>query len=110
MLRKLALLFLCAPVVAFANGDTGSVNISNANLQIISYSGQQYAYLYVPVTGGGCTSANAVQLMMDSTNPLGGAMYATLLAAKTTGKAIDIATQGCSSAGIPIIISIYLQS
>ena len=110
MLHKLALLFLFVPVVAFANGDTGLINISNANLQIISYPGQQIAYLYAPVTGGGCTNANAAQLTMDSTNPLGSAMYATLLAAKTTGKAVDIATQGCNSSGYPIIISIYLES
>lgn len=110
MLRKLALLLLCAPVLAFANGGTGLVNISNVNLQIISYPGQQIAYLYVPVTGGGCTNASAAQLTMDSTNPLGAAMYATLLTAKTTGKAVDIGTQGCNSSGYPIIISIYLES
>jgi hypothetical protein len=110
MIRKLALLLLCVPAVSFAYGDTGPVIISSVNLQIVSLSGQQYAYVYVPVTGGGCTNSSAAQLIMDSTNPLGAAMYATLLSAKSTGQAVDIGTTGRNSAGYPIIFSIYLQS
>lgn len=96
---------LIAPIAVFAGG-VGPISISGDQLQIIS--SPQIAYLYVSVTGGGCTYATPV-LIMDSTNPAASAMYATLLSAKTTGGNVTISTSGCSSAGYPEITSIYLD-
>jgi hypothetical protein len=98
-------LSLIAPIAVFA-GSVGPISISGDQLQVIN--SPQIAYLYVSVTGGGCTYATPV-LIMDSTNPAAGAMYATLLLAKTTGGNVTISTSGCSSAGYPEITSIYLD-
>jgi hypothetical protein len=102
----LAALCLALPMVAFA-GSAGPITISGNQLQIIS--SPQIAYLYVTVSGGGCTYSTAAVLIMDTTNPAGTSMYATLLTAKTSGGQITIATSGCSSAGYAVINSIYLD-
>ena len=102
----LAYLCLIVPVVASA-GNAGPITISGNQLQIIG--SPQMAYLYVAISGGGCTSSNAGVLIMDSTNPAGASMYATLLTAKTSGGQITISTSGCSASGYPIITSIYLD-
>ena len=103
-IRRL-LIILFVPTLAFA-GTTGVISIADSNLQVIS--SPQIAYLYVPVTSGGCTYSTAAVLVMDgTTNPAANAMYATLLAAKTTGKTVNITTSGCSAAGYPIMTSIY---
>jgi hypothetical protein len=107
MKKLVALVLFCAPCLAFA-GSTGVINISSSLLQIIN--SPQIAYLYVTVTSGGCSNSSAAVLIMDSTNPLGGAMYATLLTAKTSGKTVNITTSGCSSSGYPIMTSIYLET
>jgi hypothetical protein len=101
----ITLISLIAPIIAFA-GAVGPISITGDQLQIIS--SPQIAYVYVSVTGGGCTYATPV-LIMDSTNPSANAFYATLLAAKTTGGNITISTSGCSSAGYPEITSIYMD-
>lgn len=106
MKTLIALLSLIAPIAAFAGGSVGPISISGDQVQVIS--SPQIAYVYVSVTGGGCTYATPV-LIMDSTNPAGNAMYATLLTAKATGGNVTITTSGCSSAGYPEISSIYMD-
>lgn len=108
-IRSLFLLVLLAPTLASANGTTGVISISSSNLQLIA--SPWVAYLYVTITGGGCTYSNAAVLTMDPTaNPAANSIYAMLLAAKTTGKTVNIATTGCSSAGYPMITSLYFES
>jgi hypothetical protein len=102
---QITLMSLIAPIVAFA-GSVGPITISGDQLQIIG--SPQIAYVYVSVTNGGCTYDTPV-LIMDSINPSGNAMYATLLAAKTTGGSITITTSGCSAVGYPEITSIYMD-
>jgi hypothetical protein len=58
----------------------------------------------------GCSNTVGLELVMDSSNPLANSMYATLLSAKTSGQNVDIQTSGCTSSGIPVIISITLQT
>jgi len=107
MKRFVALMLLGAPVLAAAMGDTGWVTITGSNLQIIS-DGSPRVFVYVTVNNGGCSNS-IPELIMDGTNPLASAMYATLLTAKATGQSVDIATSGCSSGiGSPIIVGIYL--
>lgn len=106
MNKLITLTILIAPIASFAGGSVGPISISGDQLQVIG--SPQIAYVYVSVTGGGCTYATPV-LIMDSTNPAGNAMYATLLAAKTTGGNITITTSGCSAAGYPEISSIYMD-
>jgi hypothetical protein len=111
MKKLLRFICLLAPSVVFG-GTVGPVTISGNQVQIISTAPPTptyIAYVYVPISDGGCTATNAVVLLMDSTNLVANAMYATILAAKTTGASVTITTSGCSSAGIPIINSIYLN-
>lgn len=106
MKSLLASLCLVLPIAAFA-GSAGPITISGNQLQIIS--SPQIACLYVTISGSGCTNSNAAVLIMDTSNPAGTSMYATLLTAKTSGGQITITTSGCSSAGYPVINSIYLD-
>jgi hypothetical protein len=100
-----ALCLLASQVAAPAS--VGPITISGNQLQIVS--SPLIAYLYVAVSGGGCTNSNAAALIMDSTNPSGNSMYATLLTAKTTGANISFTTSGCTSGGYPQINSVYLD-
>jgi hypothetical protein len=110
--RLLVALVSCLPLVALAQsgfGDTGLVYLTSANIQIIN-DGTPRVFVYVPVSNGGCSVTTAAQLVMDSTNAIASAMYATLLQAKATGVAVDISTYGCTSSNVPKIVSIYLES
>lgn len=107
MKKLFLLLILCIPCFGF-DGTTGWITITNTNLQIIS-DGSPRAFIYVTTTNDGCTN-HTPKLVMDNTNPLGGAMYATLLMAKATGKQVQITTVGCSSDGFPIVQTIYIGS
>ena len=107
MKKLFALLLLLAPSIALAAGDSGFVSILSSNLQIIS-DGNPRAFIYVAVNNGGCSNNSIAELIMDSTNPLAGAMYATLLTAKASGQTVDIQTTGCTGSGFPMVTSIYL--
>ncbi len=106
--RMMFTVCLLSPGLVFAGGSTGVIDISSSLLQVIS--SPAIAYLYVTVNVGGCSLATPAVLIMDSTNSQAGPMYATLLTAKTTGKTVNITTSGCTSAGYPIITSIYLET
>jgi hypothetical protein len=102
----LAGLCLALPIAAVASS-VGPISITADKLQIIS--SPQIAYLYVTVSGSGCTNGTAAVLVMDTTNPAANSMYATLLTAKTSGAQVTITTSGCTSSGYPAINSIYLD-
>lgn len=108
MKRGIALLLLWVPLTAAAFGDSGWITLNASDIQIISDGFGPRAFIYVTVNNGGCTSS-IPELIMDSTNPLAASMYATLLAAKAAGQSVDIETNGCSSSGYPIVISVHAQ-
>jgi hypothetical protein len=64
----------------------------------------------VTIPNGGCSNNAAAQLVMDSSNSIASTFYATLLAAKAAGHAVDIQTFGCSTQGYPLVLSVYIES
>jgi hypothetical protein len=106
MKKLFAISALCWSTFSFAGGDTGFVSILSSSIQIIS-DGSPRAFIYVTLNNGGCANSTP-ELIMDSTNPLAGAMYATLLTAKSSGQTVDISTSGCTASGFPLVVSIYL--
>jgi hypothetical protein len=109
MRRFLIAFVFCLPGAAFALGDTGTVYLTNTNIQVI-HDGTPRAYIYVPVSIGGCTNNAAAQLVMDSSNSIATTFYATLLSAKATGQGVNIQTLGCSEQGYPLILAVFLET
>jgi hypothetical protein len=105
--RIVPILLLWIPLTATADGDSGWISLSGANIQIITDPSSPRVFVYVTVNGG-CATTIPV-LRMDSSNPVATSMYATLLSAKATGQQVDISTTGCSVSGNPLITSIYAQ-
>jgi hypothetical protein len=111
MKRLITSLLLLGPSICLAGGAVGPISLSGDQVQIIGNAGSsEFAYIYVSISGAGCTYSNALYLELNPTNnPAANAMYATLLAAKISGANVTISTTGCSSGGYPEVSSIYLD-
>ena len=103
-----SVLSLLLPSLCLA-ATTGSISLTNVQIQIIADTSNPRAYIYVTLNGG-CGGTTPEIVMNTSTNPAANAMYSTLLTAQATGHNINIITTGCTAdANEPEVTSIYLE-
>lgn len=86
-----------------------TTTLTNKSVQIIS-TGTQRVYIYDLPIEVGCTNKIPVLLFSGpDKNPLAKEIYATLLAAKTSGKKVIVQSRECwSEYSTPIISSVYV--
>ena len=106
---------LAVPTIAWPWSGYNGVTISSTTVYQSGKASPPGVEIFLtgsPADSEGCTSSGKGYAWIDFSSsglPDGNTLYATVLAAEASGKAVDFGLNGCASNGVPMIYAVTMH-